>query len=213
MTLKKVVVIRHAQSQEDINPNLSGELEDYQISITEEGENQANDIIGNLQTILYPFPSVKIYSSPSNRAIQTASIVGSLLGLKDLDVIIEHRIRNLNWGNTTPMNIKIIEKERYKVGVLYYKFPGGDDSSIFVRSIGEFVDELKINGSQRNFPENVIVVTHGFALRVIAKFLLNMSEDDFRWIRNPINCYIASFKINDFGGAIIDKPLSCRRPF
>ena len=212
-TLKKIVVIRHAQSQEDINPNLNGELEDYQISITKEGKHQIDNIIDKIQIILSPFESVKVYSSPSNRALQTTSVICSQLDLDKSITTVEPRIRNLNWGNTTSINVKEIERERYKKGVLYYQFPGGDDSSIFIKNIGNFVNELLTVGKQKDFSNSVVIITHGFALRIIAKFLLKMSDDDFRWIKNPPNCYIANFQIDNFRNITIDKPLSCRSPF
>ena len=127
-------------------------------------------------------------------------------------VIFEPRIRNLNWGSTTPFNVKEISQERYIAGVLHYQFPDGDHSPTFVSNIGRFVNNLLNSGKEKSFPEAIIIVTHGFSLRVIAKFLLNMSDEDFRWVRHPKNCFIANFDIDNLGIITIQKPLPKREP-
>lgn len=67
-------------------------------------------------------------------------------------------------------------------------------------------------GTEDDSPELLVIVTHGFAMRIIAKALLQMSDADFRWIKNPPNCYIADFGINDSGAVKISEPLPTRKP-
>ncbi len=212
MFLKRIVVLRHAESQEDIDPNLHNELSDEQISITPNGANQAQDLIARVLSIVSMYKSVGICSSPSNRVVQTASIIKA--GLKGVcgDIIIEPRIRNLNWGNITPETVRGVEKERYRVGVLHFQFPEGDHSPTFVSKINQFVQELIQKGKTKDSPELLVIVTHGFALRIIAKALLQMSDADFRWIKNPPNCYIADFSISDSDVVSIREPLPAREP-
>jgi broad specificity phosphatase PhoE len=205
-------MIRHAQSQEDVDPNVKNGRGDHQISITELGKRQASNTIKEIRRRLPARCSVQVYSSPSNRVLETARIVSSGFSDQESDIIIEPRIRNLDWGNVTQENLKEIERERYKAGVLHYQFPGGDHSPTFVRQIGEFVDELLVKGRIEIFPENVIILTHGFAMRVITKFLLGMSDDDFRWISNPPNCYVADFLIGVYGEVKIESPLPTQEP-
>ena len=212
MSLKKIVIIRHAQSEEDINPSLNGQKEDIYISITERGKHQAAETIKRIKTVFLGINSVRVYLSPSNRVLQTTSILYSKLNLDNPGVFVDPRIRNLNWGDTTSENVKKIEEERYKAGVLHCQFPNGDHSPTFVRRIGNFVEELLILGKQERFPEGVIIVTHGFAMRIITKFLLRMNDVDFQWIKNPPNCYIADFQIDNCGNVEISKPLPCREP-
>jgi len=212
MSLKRIILTRHAQSQEDVNPNLKGELEDHQISITDTGRSQASELVGKIKRCIDGLQSVRVYSSTSNRVLQTAFFVLSGIGLDKANVIIEPRIRGLDWGNTTPDNVSEIERQRYEAGVLYYQFPDGDHSPTFVRKIGEFIEELLTLGKLPDFSEAVIILTHGFTMRIIVKFLLKMSDADFQWIKNPSNCYVANCKIDDFGNVSIDKPLPCREP-
>ncbi len=211
MSLKRILVIRHAESDEDINPNLHGEVTDEEISLTDKGTEEAFEIAQAVRRRTANYKSLRIYSSPSRRAREMASIIRRTIDFSGIEHFHEPSIRNLDWGNTTPENVKGIERERYRVGVLRYKFPGGDHCPTYVRRIGFFVQRL-LDLKYKEDPEVAIIVTHGFALRIIAKFLLEMSDDDFRWIKNPPNCYIADFMIGIFGEITIDKPLTKREP-
>ena len=210
MKAKRIIVIRHAESEEDISPNLNGERIDKEISITRNGKIQARNTVRRVLERVCSYDSVRIYSSPSNRAVETAQIIESGLRWVKADLLIEPRIRNLNWGNTAPENIRHVEKERYEAGVLYYKFSGGDNSATFVGLIGCFISEILNHDNES--PEALVIVTHGFALRIIAKFLLQMSDEDFRWIKNPANCYIADFTVLESGENVIETPLEKREP-
>jgi len=97
-------------------------------------------------------------------------------------------------------------KERYRVGVLYFQFPNGDNTPEFVREIEAFVSEILSHGVSRTCPKCIIIFTHGFALRVIAKAFLGISDEEFRYLRNPPNCYVASLTIKE-GTPSIDEPL------
>ena len=37
----------------------------------------------------------------------------------------------------------------------------------------------------------VVIFTHGFALRAIVKHSLGINDEDFRFLQNPPNCYLA----------------------
>lgn len=113
----------------------------------------------------------------------------------NFEVVHEKCIKNLNWGNVDETTLKEVEQERYRVGVLYFQFPEGDNTSEFVKRIEKYVTQLIRDGRDETYSECVIIFTHGFALRVIAKALLNMSDEEFRYLSNPPNCYIATVNI------------------
>jgi len=89
---------------------------------------------------------------------------------------------------------------------LYFQFPGGDDTKVFVEGIESFVEELKEAGKEASHPECVVIFTHGFALRVIAKAAVGMSDEEFRYLANPPNCYVASLRYSN-GDFSLNSPL------
>ena len=70
--LKRIFLVRHAQSEEDIDPCLHSVVPDRRISITTTGKKQALEIVGNLSQEINLYQRVKVITSPSNRADQSS---------------------------------------------------------------------------------------------------------------------------------------------
>ena len=188
--MKKIILIRHAESLEDIDPNMHNS-DDEKIGITNKGRKQSIKLSKQLIPINNKCDKIQVFHSPSKRVRDTAYFVLSQLQNKIISISEVECIRNLNWGNTTPDNVDRISRERYKVGVLYYQFPNGDYTPAFVSKIGYFVRDILSSNN-----DCIIIFTHGFALRVIAKFLLNISDDEFRYLKNPHNCYYTVIEVD-----------------
>ena len=191
MSLKKIFIVRHAESDEDINPNLNGEVSDSEISITKKGRGQVEEIKKQLILLISNLKGLKIIVSTSNRAQETARLLTEgLICQGEEGYVSEPSIRNLNWGNVDKTNVKEIEKERYGVGVLYYSFPGGDNTPTYVQNIQHFTDRCLEEGKDDDYPEALLIVAHGFSMRVITKCFIGMNDEDFKWLANPHNCFI-----------------------
>lgn len=191
MTLQTVLIIRHAQSEEDINPSIHNLVNDNEIKLTSFGIKQINELGCCLSqfNITNNFCNI-IYLSSSKRARETWTVLEPyLIGEKIIHT--DNRIRNLNWGNITLETREQTEAERYKIGVLKYKFPGGDNTPDYVEAINDFTKEIFYNCNKLEFPERIIIITHGFALRVIARSIFNIPDEQFKWLANPPNCYCA----------------------
>lgn len=204
--LKQVFLVRHAQSEEDVDPSMRNGTTDRRISITTVGKRQALEAAEILSPKIFVYQRVKIITSPSNRANQTMSLFCSSFPLIDFDSSIEPRIRNLNWGNVDENTVKAVEKERYRVGVLHFQFPQGDSTPDFVRGVEDFIGELKEEGMSKNHPECAVIFTHGFALRIIVKAFLATTDEDFRFLANPPNCYVATLDRGESGEFILQEP-------
>jgi broad specificity phosphatase PhoE len=193
MTLKSVILIRHAESLEDVDPNIHNIADDNAIGLTEFGKTQAKEIGGWILSNLPSATKVKVVLSPSNRARETWQVISPIF-TNITEVKTDERIRNLNWGNVTLETRASVEAERYAVGVLHYCFSGGTNTPEYVHAIDQFVDEVILGCNDVDFPDHIVMVTHGFALRVIARLLLNVSEEEFRRLRNPPNGYRIEFQ-------------------
>lgn len=196
MTLKTIVLVRHAESLEDIDPTLHNISDDKSVMLTDHGKFQAREIGERLKREIFSTHNVKVFLSPSHRALETWRIICDTINPQSVPVV-DRRIKNLNWGNITLATRVQIEAERYRAGVLYYQFPRGDNTPKYVSSIGAFVAEMLYDKEKEDYPQHVLVVTHGFALRVIVKFLLSISDEDFRSLRNPPNGYVLRIEYAD----------------
>lgn len=204
--LKQIFLVRHAQSEEDVDPNIRNGVHDSRIAITSTGKSQVASIAKILHPKISGYKRIKIITSPSNRAHQTMSLFRSYFPEISFEVVHEKCIKNLNWGNVDETTLREVEQERYRIGVLYFQFPEGDNTSELVKRIEKYVARLIRDGRNETYPECVIIFTHGFALRVIVKALLNMSDDEFRYLSNPPNCYVATVNITR-SGITLEEPL------
>jgi broad specificity phosphatase PhoE len=204
--LRRILLVRHAQSEEDVEPHLRDRVSDRRISVTDEGQNQVKRLAGQLRGDFEKQTKVMVYSSDTTRASQTMTLFEKLYPNVVFTTEYESSIRNLNWGSVTARTVKTIEQERYRVGVLHYQFPDGDHTPTFVSNVRRFVADMLSRGKHPDHPEVTIVFTHGFALRVLAKELIGMSDNEFRFLKNPPNCFVASFSVSQ-SGVVVDQPL------
>lgn len=189
MTLKNLLVLRHAESQEDVDFSAHSK-EDKYIGITERGVRQAVSVAPLISNVLLQGRGFLVIASPCRRIEETLRNV--FLGWSTApQVSVDSRLRNLNWGSTNSENRLVIEKERYAAGVLEYSFPEGDSTPEYVKNLQFLLNNLLVDCEKTPYPESVLIATHGFALRVIVKILLGMSNEEFRWLANPSNCYLA----------------------
>ncbi len=182
---KEIILVRHAESVEDVDQNIH-DVNDEKIGLTAKGKKQSIQLSKKLIPIVSEYDEIKVFHSPSRRVRDTAHMILSQFNNNNnIDISEVGCIRNLNWGDTTLKNVHKISKERYDAGVLYYQFPNGDHTPTFVSNIGKFVKEDILESRNKHF----LIFTHGFALRVIVKFLLDMSDEEFKYLKNPNNCY------------------------
>lgn len=184
----KIIIIRHGESEEDIDKNIKSLPNDPR-GLTLNGISQAKETAKKLLSEYRNFEKYLNYSSSSNRVKETASIFTENIPiLRGIGLVEIPAIRNLHWGNTTIENVKKIETERYKAGVLNYNFPGGDDTKIYVKNINLFCKKMT-NIFKYDLNSCLTIFTHGFALRVIVKEILSITENEFKYFSNPKNCF------------------------
>lgn len=187
--LKKIILVRHGQSLEDIDPTLHNIKNGKIAELTSTGKEQANQLGLNLRAKIPLTENFSVYMSPALRVQETWTILSNQIN-SPIEIVTDSRIRNLNWGNITSENRSSVEAQRYKSGVLNFTFPEGDHTPDYVSLLNDFIEKIitpcKVNDSEVGI---LLFITHGFALRVILKYLLDLNEKEFQWLSNPPNCY------------------------
>lgn len=131
-----------------------------------------------------------VYSSPLDRAITTASIIGNI----DKDkVIIDDRIIEADFG-------KYEKVSYFKMGphmTLYWMWPEvikapktAETIASMVERSRSFLDDLK----KKDY-ENVLIVCHGGIIRALCGVLEN-APHGIKWRPKPHNCEIRFYKID-----------------
>lgn len=159
-----IYLVRHGQTDWNIEKKTQGHTD---IPLNETGILQAYNISNNLKKLKID----KIYSSDLQRAHQTAEIINEQF---NLNVILDNRLREINYGDLegisrTTLNHKIWDIFNDKPEQLH-----AEPIDCVFKRIKSFIDELDIN-------KNILIVTHGGALRMIMYYVNNkeFSKDEY----------------------------------
>jgi len=200
--MKNIYVMRHAESLEDIDKTAYERIPDENMPITDFGKRQVTQFCKEFIGHIAGIKNLCIYISPCLRVLETAQIIVSNLPRHiRWHLCSDNLIAKQNWGNITLDNRQKIEKERYSAGVLRYKFQGGESGAELLSRFGLFAKKLE-EQLQNSQYEHILVITHGFELRVLLKSLLGWTEDYFETLAHPHHCEMKRISYCD--GAFIN---------
>jgi broad specificity phosphatase PhoE len=133
--------------------------------LTELGKRQARAVAAYFATL----PITKLYSSPLQRAQETAQAISQRIGLP---IQIEPRLRErLNWGDVPEHSREEFINDWYQASAERNYVPRGGDSS---RATGERVNDCLQEFAARFPNDHIVCVMHGGAL---ADWLLNTFDE------------------------------------
>ena len=135
---KRIVLIRHAESEGNVDETMYMRKPDHRIELTEKGKRQAREAGEQLKNLLGPNETLYVYVSPYLRTMQTLYELGQAVGVdRVLGVREEPRIREQDFGNFQDATMRELKRERLGFGRFFYRFPNGE-SAADVRPRDEF---------------------------------------------------------------------------
>lgn len=186
MERQKIIICRHAESEEDVNNDIYDLLNDLDVPLTYKGESQAQRLGKELSELLGNSRKVKFFTSPGLRNKQTLNLALPYLPANlSYSVKIEPALVKQNWGSITSENRPLIEAERYKTGVLRYTFPTGESAESLIQRLTRFKDRLiRIQNKQVC---DIVLLSHGFEFRVLLMLFFGWTEEYFESLGNLYN--------------------------
>ncbi|MCC7004475.1 phosphoglycerate mutase family protein [Candidatus Nomurabacteria bacterium] len=204
---KKIIVMRHAESQEDVDKTVYAYTSDLDISLSPYGEIQSVNMSPKLASRIEG-SHVHFYISPGLRLRQTYNLMTAhfpkALGST---FTVELLIMKQFWGDVTVKNRREIEIARYREGVLIYRFPNGESGPQLVARFKLFVENLRKDFQREDFPENIVILTHGFEMRVFLMVWFGWSTSYFESLANPRNCEMVTLSLQVDGSYKLEDTL------
>lgn len=181
------ILIRHGETRKNLSRSLHS-LGDPE-SLNEKGTEQMKMVSNELKKFV-PF---KLYCSYEDRARQSADIISGVLGVPVVDVAgLEER----NWGEYAGKNWDEVKSVLDQMGLeeRYNFIPkGGESWKNFETRLIKAVKNITSNETT-----NVVVVTHGGAIRALMPYLLNApKEESFKY--DPDNASLTIFEFDKNG--------------
>ena len=192
MKPEKIFLVRHGQSTGNVDKSAYKDTPDYALTLTDLGRQQAREIGKELKSIIR-YESVHFYVSPFWRTRQTyLGILQSFGQHGDYPYYEDARLREQEWGQNMESREGYkdkIEEYRDSYGHFYYRFRDGGEScaDVYDRS-SDMINTMHRDFEKPSFPKNVIMVTHGMAMRNFIMRWFHSSVEEFESWGNPKNC-------------------------
>ena len=188
--------MRHAQSEGNVNKHVYSVVPDRKLPLTELGKTQAECaglvLKKELETDGDPYKLV-FYISPYRRSYQTYQGISKAFDSESIIGVFEDvQLREQDFGNfQDPTGKRREMKERLEFGRFFYRFPNGESGADVYDRITIFEDHLVRDINAGRFAKghtNLVLVTHGLALRIILMRWFHWTVDQFLNVYNPGNC-------------------------
>lgn len=92
-------------------------------------------------------------------------------------------------------------KYRENFGKFYYRFPEGETGADVYDRVSTFLETLHRDFKKKDFPQNVVIVTHGLTMRLFLMRWFHLKVEEYEAIKNPKNCdfiILTKNKINKY---------------
>eukprot|EP00439_Symbiodinium_sp_Y106_P068480 s1502_g11.t1 len=163
---------------------------DNLMELTELGSRQAVAVGKRVKKVVHD-EKVHFYVSPFQRTLQTARnmIFSAFEPYQVVDVSVDPRIREQEFGNLQGDNFVGLRQESTKIRRFWYRFPTGESGAdVYDRTRQWWDSMMDRHLMEQSGASSIIVVTHGLTMRLILMQLFHWSPNTFHTVWNPDNC-------------------------
>ena len=191
MTPKRIILVRHGESEANVDPTVYARVPDWRIALTENGVAQARDA-GRKIAGLIGGESFGVFSSPYVRTEQTKNAILDGMGREPVFDYQDPTLREQEYGNMPPTDENNANREfRKKFGYFFYRFPNGESCADVSDRITLFINSLYRRFERETCPENIIIVSHGTAIKCFLARWYHWSIAKFDTIPQLPNCHVS----------------------
>jgi len=177
----RLVLLRHGECLGNVDKSAYTRIPDHALPLTPQGEEQARDAGTRIRALLGDGP-FGVHVSPYQRTLHTLD----LLGVTPAWTVQEPRLREQDWGNLQDAAEQARqEQERRAFGHFYYRLEHGESGADVDDRLAAFLAGLETRPPVEG---TLLVVTHGLAMRLLARRALSWSVALFEALSNPGCC-------------------------
>ncbi len=186
----RIILVRHGESEGNIDKSIYGVKPDYTLELTADGRKQAFEAGQKISEIVKN-ESTFFYVSPMWRTRSTFEEIAKSLDRSKIEYREEPRIREQEWGHLRTIEEgKRVEEIRDAYGTFYFRIPDGESAADVYDRISDFFGTLHRDFRKDNYSQNAIIVTHGMAIRLFLMKWFHWTVEEFELLANPKNCEI-----------------------
>lgn len=167
-----LLLIRHGENEFVKTGKMAGRLPE--VHLNERGQKQANELAEALSKL----PIKAVYSSPLERARETAAPLAAVLGL---EVSIRVGLMETNIGDWSGQELKTVRKlpewKTVQVAPSRFRFPNGES---FDECQSRLVTEIEAIAQAHKTDELIACFSHADPIKLVTAYYLGMPLDHFQ---------------------------------
>ncbi|KAJ7570731.1 hypothetical protein O6H91_01G133300 [Diphasiastrum complanatum] len=198
---RRIILIRHGQSEGNVDESAYTRIPDAKIALTETGWRQAVHCGRRIRKLIdddcVDDWQVYFYVSPYKRTLQTLRGIGMAFEPQRIAGVREEpRVREQDFGNFQDREKMRVEKAvRLRYGRFFYRFPNGESAADVYDRITGFRETLRADidvgrfqpPGSRSKNVNLVLVSHGVTLRVFLMRWYKWTVEQFESLANLPN--------------------------
>lgn len=175
----KLYITRHGTTEWNLERRLQGWGDS---PLTADGINRAKLLGKYLEDVNFNI----IYSSPLNRALETAKLIR---GEKNTRIEIHEALKELSHGIWEGMTMEEIEEKYSEEYSIYRNRPGeyipmkGESFTDLFERVKSFLEEIASKGY-----ENVLIVSHGITIKALIAIIKDLTWEEFSSLEVYTGC-------------------------
>ncbi|MFG3044097.1 histidine phosphatase family protein [Streptomyces sp. NPDC048202] len=201
---RRIVLVRHGESVGNVDDSVYEREPDHALALTDRGREQAEETGKHLREI-FGDERVSVYVSPYRRTHETLDTFR--LDPELIRVREEPRLREQDWGNWQERDdVRLQKAYRDAYGHFFFRFPQGESGADVYDRVGGFLESLFRSFEEPDHPPNVLLVTHGLAMRLFCMRWFHWTVAEFESLSNPGNAEVRMLVLGEDGKYALDKP-------
>ncbi len=187
MKPQRIILIRHGESEGNIDLSSYESKPDFKLLLTENGKVQASEAGKQLREIIGD-QKVLFYVSPMWRTRMTFEYIAQHFDKEKIQWKEDPRMREQEWGHFRDLKANIqIDDERNKFGTFYYRIKDGESCADVYDRVSDFMHSLYRDFDKPTYAPNVVLISHGMTIRLFLMRWFRWTVEEFETLRNPKN--------------------------
>ncbi len=179
-----IILVRHGESEGNVDKDLYLQKPDYAYDLTEKGKQQARNC--GIELAAKYGGSAAFYVSPYWRTRRTYEKISECI--RPHRYYEDPRIREQEWGTGFNPKHDNLENERDTFGHFYFRIPNGESCADVYDRVSDFLGTLWRDFEKSDYPPVSIIVTHGMTMRLLLMRFFHWRVEQFEILANPANC-------------------------
>ena len=205
MQPKRIILVRHGESEANVDSLVYSRVPDHLIHLTDKGRAQAREAGAKLAGLIGE-ESFGVYVSPYVRTVETKDELLVGMGRQPEFDYQDPSLREQEYGNMpTPEESTANREQREKCGMFFYRFPAGESCADVYDRMSVFFESLYRRFEDPDFSENLIIVSHGTAIKCFLTRWYHWTVEKFDALPKLPNCHVTMMKRSG-SSYVIEKP-------